>query len=166
MRISPVCLPIQEYPEDEYVFMATSNGTVKKVALTNFARQRSVGLRRLNLDEGDTLVKTAITNGEKDVLLYSSSGRAARFNESAVRAMGRTARGVRGIRLEEGHHMVDMIIPEDGGQILAVSENGYGKRTPWKTFLAQRARRQGRYRYENWRAQWRNRWRRASVRRR
>ena len=123
-------LPIREYPEDEFVFMATSNGTVKKVALTNFARQRSVGLRAIELDEGDTLVKTAITNGEKDVMLYSSSGRAVRFSEADVRAMGRTARGVRGIRLEEGHHMVDMIIPEEGGQILAVSENGYGKRTP------------------------------------
>lgn len=122
-------LPIREYPEDEFVFMATSYGTVKKVALTNFSRQRSVGLRAIELDEGDTLVKTAITNGDKDVLLYSSSGRATRFSESAIRAMGRTARGVRGIRLEEGHHMVDMIIPEENGQILAVSENGYGKRT-------------------------------------
>jgi DNA gyrase subunit A len=127
-------LPIREYLEDEYVFMATSNGTVKKVALTNFARQRSVGLRAIELDEGDTLVKTAITNGEKDVLLYSSSGRATRFDESAVRPMGRTARGVRGIRLEDGQHMVDMIIPEDKGQILAVSENGYGKRTPVEDF--------------------------------
>ena len=127
-------LPIREYPEDEFVFMATSKGTVKKVALTNFARQRSVGLRAIELNEGDTLVKTAITNGDKDVLLYSSSGRATRFSESAIRAMGRTARGVRGIRLEEGHHMVDMIIPEDQGQILAVSENGYGKRTPVEEF--------------------------------
>jgi DNA gyrase subunit A len=127
-------LPIREYPEDEFVFMATSNGTVKKVALTNFARQRSVGLRAIELDEGDTLVKTAITNGEKDVMLYSSSGRAVRFSETDVRAMGRTARGVRGIRLEDGHHMVDMIIPEEGGQILAVSENGYGKRTPVSEF--------------------------------
>jgi DNA gyrase subunit A len=127
-------LPIREYPEDEFVFMATSKGTVKKVALTNFARQRSVGLRAIELNEGDTLVKTAITNGDKEVLLYSSSGRATRFSESAIRAMGRTARGVRGIRLEEGHHMVDMIIPEDQGQILAVSENGYGKRTPVEEF--------------------------------
>ena len=127
-------LPIRDYPEDEFVFMATSNGTVKKVALTNFARQRSVGLRAIELNEGDTLVKTAITNGEKDVLLYSSSGRATRFSESAIRAMGRTARGVRGIRLEEGHRMVDMIIPEEQGQILAVSENGYGKRTSVEEF--------------------------------
>ena len=127
-------LPIREYAEDEFVFMATSNGTVKKVALTNFARQRSVGLRAIELNEGDTLVKTAITNGDKDVLLYSSSGRATRFSEIGIRAMGRTARGVRGIRLEEGHHMVDMIIPEGQGQILAVSENGYGKRTPVTEF--------------------------------
>jgi len=127
-------LPIREYPEDEYVFMATSGGTVKKVALTNFARQRSVGLRAIELDEGDTLVKTAITNGEKHVMLYSSSGKVMRFDENNVRAMGRTARGVRGIRLDEGYRMVDMIIPEDNAQILAVSENGYGKRTPVEKF--------------------------------
>ena len=106
-------LPIREYPEDEFVFMATTNGTVKKVALTNFARQRSVGLRAIELDEGDTLVKTAITKGEQDVMLYSSSGKVIRFHEKDVRAMGRTARGVRGIRLEPGHSMVDMIIPEE-----------------------------------------------------
>ena len=127
-------LPIRDYPENEFVFMATSNGTVKKVALPNFARQRSVGLRAIELDEGDTLVKTAITNGEHDVMLYSSSGKVIRFDENDVRAMGRTARGVRGILLEEGHHMVDMIIPEADGQILAVSENGYGKRTPVEEF--------------------------------
>jgi DNA gyrase subunit A len=102
---------------------------VKKTELTAFANQRAVGLRALELDEGDTLVKTAITDGNCDVVLYSSSGKAIRFSESAVRAMGRTARGVRGIRLPQGHHMVDMIIPQQGGQILAVSVNGYGKRT-------------------------------------
>ena len=122
-------LPIREYEEGKFIFFATANGTVKKTPLDNFSRQRSVGLRAIELEEGDVLVKTAITDGTKDVMLYSSSGKTVRFRESDVRAMGRTARGVRGIRLEKDHTMVDMIIPEPEGQILAVSENGYGKRT-------------------------------------
>lgn len=127
-------LPLRDYEEDKFVFMATSQGTVKKVALTNFSRQRSVGLRAIELEEGDSLIKTAITNGQQDVMLYSSSGKVIRFHESDVRAMGRTAKGVRGIRLEEEHYMVDMIIPEEGAQILAVSVNGYGKRTRVEEF--------------------------------
>jgi DNA gyrase subunit A len=122
-------LPIREYEAGKFIFMATASGTVKKTPLNNFSRQRSVGLIAIELAEGDVLVKTAVTDGTKDVMLYSSSGKAVRFKESDVRAMGRTARGVRGIRLESGHRMVDMIIPEPDGQILAVSENGYGKRT-------------------------------------
>jgi DNA gyrase subunit A len=122
-------LPIREYLEDKFIFMATSNGTVKKTSLINFSRQRSTGLRAIELDEGDSLVKTAITDGTMEVMLYSSSGKVIRFKESDVRAMGRTARGVRGIRLEPEHKMVGLIIPEAESQILAVSENGYGKRT-------------------------------------
>jgi DNA gyrase subunit A len=122
-------LPIREYRENEFIFMATANGTVKKTPLTAFSNQRSVGLRAIELEEGDILVKTAVTDGDCDVVLYSSSGKATRFNEKGVRPMGRTARGVRGIRLQKNQHMVDMIIPREGGQILAVSENGYGKRT-------------------------------------
>lgn len=122
-------LPIREYEEGKFIFMATANGTVKKTPLENFSRQRSVGLIAIELVEGDSLVKTAITDGSKDVMLYSSSGKVTRFKESDVRAMGRTARGVRGINLESEHSMVDMIIPAENGQILAVSKNGYGKRT-------------------------------------
>jgi DNA gyrase subunit A len=122
-------LPIREYEEDKFIFFATANGTVKKTALTAFSNQRSVGLRALELDEGDALIKTAITDGTCDVVLYSSSGKATRFSEDDVRPMGRTARGVRGIRLKPDQTMVDMIIPREGGQILAVCENGYGKRT-------------------------------------
>ncbi len=122
-------LPIRVYEEGKFIFMATASGTVKKTPLENFSRQRSSGLKAIELEEGDVLVKTAITDGSQDVMLYSSSGKAVRFKESDVRPMGRTARGVRGIRLEPEHHMVDMIIPEEEGQILAVSENGYGKRT-------------------------------------
>ena len=122
-------LPVNEYVEGHFIFMATASGTVKKTALTDFARQRSVGLRALELDEGDVLVGTAITQGECDVMLFSSEGKAVRFREGDVRAMGRTARGVRGIRLGEGHSMISLIIPQEGGKVLTVSENGYGKRT-------------------------------------
>ncbi|MEM8561736.1 MAG: DNA gyrase C-terminal beta-propeller domain-containing protein, partial [Pseudomonadota bacterium] len=127
-------LPVNEYTEGHYIFMATANGTVKKTALTDFARQRSVGLRALELDDDDVLVGTAITDGSCDVMLFSSEGKAARFAESDVRAMGRTARGVRGIRLAEGHTMISLIIPQANGKVLSVSENGYGKRTEMEEF--------------------------------
>ena len=122
-------LPVEEYTQGHYIFMATANGTVKKTALTDFSRQRSVGLRALALEEGDVLVGTAITDGDCDVMLFSSEGKAARFKEGDVRAMGRTARGVRGIRLGDGHNMISLIIPQADGMVLTVSENGYGKRT-------------------------------------
>lgn len=122
-------LPVSEYTNEHFVFMATSNGTVKKTALTNFARQRSVGLRAIELDEGDELVGTAITDGEQDVMLVSSSGKAIRFSEADVRPMGRTARGVRGIKMNDGFRMIALIIPDSDQCILSVSENGYGKRT-------------------------------------
>jgi DNA gyrase subunit A len=122
-------LPIREYTEGHYIFMATACGTVKKTALTNFSRQRSVGLRALELDEGDVLVGTAITDGEQDVMLFSSSGKAVRFQEGNVRAMGRTARGVRGIKMAEGQKMISLIIPAEEGKVLTVSQKGYGKRT-------------------------------------
>ncbi len=122
-------LPIQDYSEDHFVFMATVNGTVKKTALTNFSRQRSVGLRAIELDEGDELVGTAITDGSKDVMLVSSSGKTIRFKEEDVRAMGRTARGVRGIKMADEFKMIALIIPEADKQILTVCEHGYGKRT-------------------------------------
>ncbi|HEY7775190.1 MAG TPA: DNA gyrase C-terminal beta-propeller domain-containing protein, partial [Kineobactrum sp.] len=122
-------LQVNEYTEGWYIFMATAKGTVKKTALTDFARRRSVGLRALELDEDDVLIGTAITNGSCDVMLFSSEGKVVRFREDDVRAMGRTARGVRGIRLGEGHRMISLIVPQEGGQVLTVSENGYGKRT-------------------------------------
>ncbi len=127
-RITSI-LPVKEYDDDHYIFMATANGTVKKTALTQFSRPRSVGLIALDLDEGDSLVSTAITDGDCDVVLFASSGKAARFKESEVRAMGRTSRGVRGIRLPQEHKVISMVIPQPGGSILTVSGNGYGKRT-------------------------------------
>ena len=127
-------LPISEYTNDHYVFMATSNGTVKKTVLTNFARKRSVGLRAIGLDEGDELVGTAITDGSHDVMLVSTSGKTIRFKEGDVRPMGRTARGVRGIKMGDEYRMIALIIPQDNKQILTVSENGYGKRTKVEDF--------------------------------
>lgn len=134
-RITSI-LPIEGYDEDQFVFMATSKGTVKKTAATQFARQRSVGLRAIELDEDDVLIGTAITDGNSDIMLFSSEGKATRFNENQVRAMGRTARGVRGINLADGHKLISLIVPKEDGRILTVTENGYGKRTENAEFPA------------------------------
>ena len=127
-RITSI-LPVKEFDEDHFIFMATEQGTVKKTALSQFARPRSVGLRAIELDEHDRLVETAITDGECEILLLSSNGKAARFKEGEVRSMGRISRGVRGIRLSEGHKVISMVIPAENGRVLTVSENGFGKRT-------------------------------------
>jgi DNA gyrase subunit A len=127
-------LPVEDYTQGHFIFMATENGTVKKTELTNFARQRSVGLRAIELDEGDVLVGTAVTTGDCDVMLFSTEGKVVRFKEGDVRAMGRTARGVRGIRLGEGHRMISLMVPQEGGNVLTASSNGYGKRTPVTEF--------------------------------
>ena len=127
-RITSI-LPVKEFDEDHYIFMATAKGTVKKTALSQFARPRNSGLIALDLVEGDSLVGTAITDGSCDVLLMSSNGKATRFKEDDVRAMGRTSRGVRGMRFDDSQKVISMIIPKSGGKILTISENGYGKRT-------------------------------------
>ncbi|WP_041523310.1 DNA gyrase subunit A [Gilvimarinus agarilyticus] len=129
-------LPVKEFDADHFVFMATQNGTVKKTPLDQFSRPRSVGLRAIALDEGDSLVYTAITNGERDIILFASNGKAARFNESAVRSMGRISRGVRGIRMAEENSVIGMVVPVEDGKVLTVSENGYGKRTDVEEFPA------------------------------
>ena len=122
-------LPLREYSAEQFVLMATANGTVKKVSLDSFSRPRPSGLRAIELVEGDQLVGTAITDGSRDVMLVGSDGKTMRFNESQVRGMGRAARGVRGIRLGKGSRMVALIIPDDGCQILMACRNGYGKRS-------------------------------------
>ena len=127
-RITAI-LPIREYKESEYIFMATRMGFVKKTPLSGFSRPRSSGIIALELQHGDQLVGVDITDGSKDVLLFASDGKSARFNEAAVRPMGRTARGVRGIRLKANQHVISLIIAEDG-EVLTVTERGYGKRTP------------------------------------
>ena len=132
-RITSI-LPIEGYEDGHYIFMVTAKGTVKKTEASQFSRQRSVGLRAIELDEDDWLVGTAVTNGDCDIMLFSSEGKAVRFDESAVRAMGRTARGVKGINLADGHRLISLIVPKAGSQILTVSENGYGKRTDTAEF--------------------------------
>lgn len=116
-------------PTGAFIFMATAFGTVKKTPLGQFSRPRSSGLIALKLEEGDTLIAAAITDGAKEVMLFSSAGKVLRFAESKVRTMGRAARGVRGIRLGKDQQLISMLIPESGAQILTASERGFGKRT-------------------------------------
>ena len=132
-RITAI-LPIKNYDADQFVFMATANGTVKKTSLEQFSRPRTAGLIAIELDEDNTLVGVAITNGSSDILLVTSTGKATRFKESDVRDMGRTARGVRGIRLSGSQRVISLIIPTTDGYILVASANGYGKRTPATEF--------------------------------
>ena len=132
-RITSI-LPIEGYETDHFIFMATANGTVKKTDMGLFSRQRSVGLRAIELDEDDVLVGTAVTDGSQDIMLFSSQGKVVRFAESTVRAMGRTARGVRGIKLGGGHRLISLVVPQKGSKILTVSENGYGKRSETSEF--------------------------------
>ena len=132
-RISTI-LPIKGYDADHFIFMATANGTVKKTPLEQFSRQRTSGLIALELEEGNALIGAALTDGHSDVLLTASSGKAVRFKESDVRAMGRTARGVRGIRLLGDQKVISLIIPQEDGFVLTASENGFGKRTGMSEF--------------------------------
>ena len=130
-RITAI-LAVKEFAEGSHVFMATSDGTVKKTSLMDFSRPRANGIIALDLVEGNALVGVGLTNGQQDVMLFSSSGKAIRFAEDDVRQMGRTARGVRGIKLAGDHSVNAMIICEAGDQesaVLTVTENGYGKRT-------------------------------------
>ncbi|ANF57560.1 DNA gyrase subunit A [Halotalea alkalilenta] len=150
-------LPVREYRADSYIFFATANGTVKRTSLDQFSRPRSAGLIALDLDEGDRLVGAAITTGHDHAMLFSSNGKAIRFDENDVRAMGRTARGVRGMRLLDGAKVISLIIPStteidesadsdletgepadgtgaDQVYILTASENGFGKRTRLEEF--------------------------------
>ena len=132
-RITSI-LPVEGYEEGHFIFMATARGIVKKTDMQQFARQRSVGLRALELEADDWLVGTAVTDGSCDVMLLSSEGKAVRFQEQAVRAMGRTARGVRGIKLGDEHRLISLIVPQTDSTILTVSEKGYGKRTDTAEF--------------------------------
>lgn len=126
-----VVLPIKTFDDEHYVFMATSQGTVKKTALSDFSNPRKAGIIAVDLDEGDYLIGAAVTDGQHDVMLFSDAGKAVRFSEGDVRAMGRTARGVRGMALEEGQKVIAMLVADDERRsVLTATENGYGKRTP------------------------------------
>ena len=127
-KISAI-LPVREYREDQFVFMATANGTVKKVALTEFSRPRSNGIIAIELKEADRLIGVEITNGAQEAMLFTNAGKVIRFTENAVRPMGRTACGVRGVKLQEGQRVISLVIALPGGAILTATENGYGKRT-------------------------------------
>ncbi|MGS0676496.1 DNA gyrase subunit A [Shewanella sp. 30m-9] len=154
-RITAI-LPVREYAEDKYIIMATSHGTVKKTALTAYSNPRANGIIAVNLKDGDQLIGVDITDGNDDIMLFSNEGKVVRFNEKArssetgevkidpetgeevvaLRAMGRTATGVRGIKLEDGQTVVSLIVPKGDGAILTVTENGYGKRTDLSEYPA------------------------------
>ncbi|WP_332674641.1 DNA gyrase subunit A [Aromatoleum sp.] len=124
-------LPVQTFDDDHFVFMATAEGTVKKTALTAFSNPRKAGIIAANLDDGDRLIGVAITDGNSDVMLFSDAGKAVRFPEGDVRPMGREARGVRGMNLEDGQRVIAMLVAKDEAlSVLTATENGYGKRTP------------------------------------
>ncbi len=129
-------MPVKDYSADKFVFMATSNGTVKKTSLDNFSRPRTTGIIALELNEGDGLVGVAITDGKRDVLLFASNGKSIRFKEADVRPMGRNAAGVRGIQLAKGEAVIDLIIVGEG-DVLTATEHGYGKRTPASDYPVQ-----------------------------
>ncbi|HXF67259.1 MAG TPA: DNA gyrase subunit A [Burkholderiales bacterium] len=124
-------LPVAEFDEQHYVFMATAMGTVKKTALAAFSRPMSKGIIAINLEDGDYLIGVALTDGKQDVMLFSDAGKAVRFSESEVRPMGRAAAGVRGMKLAKGQRVISLLTAEDGKlSVLTATENGYGKRTP------------------------------------
>jgi DNA gyrase subunit A len=129
--VLPLTGDMRSFPADRYVFMATSMGTVKKTALDEFSNPRKGGIIAVNLDDGDYLIGAALTDGQHDVMLFSDGGKAVRFDENDVRPLGRQARGVRGMMLEEGQSVIAMLVAEDETQsvLTATIENGYGKRT-------------------------------------
>jgi len=123
-------MPVKTFDDEHYVFMATSNGIVKKTPLSEFSRPRTAGIIAVNLDDGDFMIGAAITDGRHDVMLFSDGGKAVRFDENDVRPMGRTARGVIGMKLAKGKKLISMLVAEDENEfVLTATENGFGKRT-------------------------------------
>jgi len=132
-RISAI-LPLRDYSDNHHIVMATKHGVVKKVAMSDFSRPRSSGIIAIDLDEDDHLVGVETTDGQRDIMLFSNAGKVARFSEQSVRSVGRTARGVRGIKLQKDQHVISLIVVKDDCSILAATENGYGKRTQVSEF--------------------------------
>jgi len=129
-------LPIREYEDDKYIFMATEDGTVKKTELKAFSNQRSSGLIALKINDGNQLIDVAITEKDDEVMLFTTQGKSIRFKESDVRSMGRTAAGVRGIKMPKGQTVNALIVLKEG-RLLMATENGYGKRTETEEFKVQ-----------------------------
>jgi len=127
-------LPVEDFAEDKYVFMATRNGTVKKTSLKFFAKKYKSGIKAIKLDDGDKLVGSVVTDGDQEILLASLSGKLIRFHESKVRPMGRTARGVRGMRLQKDMKIISLMVGDTTKTILCLSENGYGKKSKLEDF--------------------------------
>ena len=124
-------LPVREFDENKFIFMATANGTVKKTPLSDFSRPRPSGIIAVDLDEGDYLIGVALTEGRHDIMLFSDEGKAVRFDEQDVRPMGRVSRGVRGMRLPGGQKVISLLVAENESiSVLTATENGFGKRTP------------------------------------
>ena len=134
-RVSDI-LPVNDFSDEQYIYMATKKGTNKKSNLSFFAKKYKSGIKAINLDDDDRLIGTAITNGQDEILLASSSGKLIRFHESKVRPMGRTARGVRGMRLKKGESLISLMVADNTKTVLCVSENGYGKKTKLDDFPA------------------------------
>nr|HPM67772.1 DNA gyrase C-terminal beta-propeller domain-containing protein [Piscinibacter sp.] len=128
--VLPLTDGFRSFPADHYIFMSTAQGVVKKTSLDEFSNPRKAGIIAVDLDEGDFLIGAALTDGKHDVMLFSDGGKAVRFDEDDVRAMGRAARGVKGMQLEDGQSVIAMLVAEDETQsVLTATENGYGKRT-------------------------------------
>ena len=161
-RINSI-LPVEEYRDDQFVIMATANGTVKKTALSQYSNPRKVGLRAVDLVDGDHLVGTAVVDDSNDVMLFSSEGKAVRFAGTDVRAMGRVSKGVRGMRLSAEHRVISMVIPEANGYLLTVCDNGYGKRTSTVEFPTKGAGWQGYDCHSSQRSKWPLGWRYATI---
>jgi len=143
-RITAI-LPVREYEEDKFIFMATASGTVKKTRLTEYSRPRANGIIAINLREDDTLIGVNITNGDNDIMLFSDAGKVVRFTEGkkkpedenfVVKPVGRNATGVRGMKLENDEKVVSLIVPNNDGPILTITENGFGKRTALEEYPA------------------------------
>ncbi len=130
-----VVLPVKAFTDNQYIFMATARGTVKKTPLSDFSNPRKTGIIAVALDEGDYLIGVDLTDGRHDIMLFSDDGKAARFNEEDVRPMGRTARGVRGMRLEDDQAVIGMVVASDDARsVLTATAHGYGKRTPLEEY--------------------------------
>lgn len=143
-RITAI-LPVREYEEDKFIFMATASGTVKKTRLTEYSRPRANGIIAINLREDDTLIGVDITEGDNDIMLFSDAGKVVRFTEGkknpddanfVVKPVGRNATGVRGMKLENDEKVVSLIVPHNDGPILTITENGFGKRTSLEEYPA------------------------------